>query len=88
VLGILKGDRRKLQAPSEGFSAKLHPQERAAIGDFLAAAVVGGPDTVRTGLTALAEATGADEFLLVSDVFDPALRLRSLDIAAQVMAIS
>ncbi|MDE2419396.1 MAG: LLM class flavin-dependent oxidoreductase [Burkholderiales bacterium] len=86
VLGILRGDRRRLQPPTAGFTEKLHPQERAAIGDFLAAAVIGGPETVRQGLTALAEATDADEFMLVSDVFDPALRLRSLDIAAAVMA--
>jgi alkanesulfonate monooxygenase SsuD/methylene tetrahydromethanopterin reductase-like flavin-dependent oxidoreductase (luciferase family) len=64
------------------FAARLHPQERAAIDDFLAAAVIGGPDTVRAGLAALAQATDADEFMLVCDVFDPALRLRSLDIAA------
>jgi hypothetical protein len=34
----------------------------------------------------LAEATDADEFMLVSDVFDADLRLRALDIAAAVMA--
>jgi len=85
VLGILRGDRRLLAPPEAGFAAQLHPQERAAVGDFLAAAVVGGPDTVRKGLQALAEATRADEFMLVSDVFDPALRLRSLDIAAVAM---
>ena len=32
--------------------------------------------------------TQADEFMLVSDVFDPALRLRSLDIAAEAMGLS
>jgi len=85
VLGILTGQRRLLQPPVEHFMAQLHPQERAAIGDFLAASVIGGPDTVRDGLTALARATDADEFMLVSDVFDPALRLRSLDIAAAAM---
>ena len=29
--------------------------------------------------------TQADEFMLVSDVYDPALRLRSLDLAAAAM---
>ena len=82
VLGILRGDRRLLAPPIRAFDAQLKPQERAAIGDFLAAAVIGGPATVRNGLTALAQATDADEFMLVCDVFDPALRLRSLDIAA------
>ncbi len=82
VLGILTGERRGLQPPVAQFMAQRHPQERAAIDDFLAAAVVGGPETVREGLAKLAQATDADEFMLVSDVFDPALRLRSLDIAA------
>ena len=81
VLGILRGDKRRLEPPAHNFTAGLQVQERAAIGDFLAAAVIGGPATVRQGLQALADATRADEFMLVSDVFDPALRLRSLDIA-------
>jgi alkanesulfonate monooxygenase SsuD/methylene tetrahydromethanopterin reductase-like flavin-dependent oxidoreductase (luciferase family) len=65
---------------------QLHPQERAGIADFLAAAVIGGPDKVRQDLQALAQATQADEFMLVCDVFDPTLRLRSLDMAAAVCA--
>ena len=85
VLGILTGQRGQLPAPVAGFLAGLDPQARAGIADFLACAVVGGPDTVRAGLQRLAEATQADEFMLVSDVFDPALRLRSLDIAAAAM---
>jgi luciferase family oxidoreductase group 1 len=86
VLGILTGSRISLQPPVEGFAARLQPQERAAIGDFLAAAVIGGPDTVREGLARLVQDTGADELILVCDVYDPALRLRSLDIAAQAHA--
>ena len=86
VLGILTGDRSRLLPPIENYAARLQPQERAAIGDFLAAAVIGGPDTVRAGLAHLHKATSADELMLVSDVFDPALRLRSLDIAAQAHA--
>ena len=86
VLGILRGDRRRLQPPIENFMAQCHPQERAAIDEFLGAGVVGGPATVREGLRALAEATEADELMLVCDVFDPALRLRSLEIAAAAWA--
>ena len=85
VLGILTGARQGLQPPVENFLAQRHLQERAAIGDFLAAAVIGGPETVRDRLNALAGATDADEFMLVCDVYDPALRLRSLDIAATAM---
>ena len=85
VFGILTGERRGLLPPTANFLAQRHPQERAAISDFLAAAVIGGPDTVHEGLSALAEATNADEFMLVCDIYDPALRLRSLDIAASAM---
>ncbi|HSO46140.1 MAG TPA: LLM class flavin-dependent oxidoreductase [Rhodoferax sp.] len=87
VLGILTGDRMPLQPPVKNFMQQLHPQERAAINDFLGAAVIGGPDKVRAGLTALAQQTQANEFMLVCDIFDPALRLQSLDIAAEVCAL-
>ena len=86
VLGILTGQRGLLRPPAADYMAQLQPHERAAITDFLAAGVVGGPGTVRAGLQALADATQADEFMLVSDVFDPQLRLRSLDITAQAWA--
>ena len=46
-------------------------------------AVIGGPETVSATFTKLQEMTGADEFVLVCDVYEPALRLRSLDIARQ-----
>ncbi len=86
VLGILTGKRGQLPPPVHGFMQHLHPQERAAIDDFLACAVIGSPQTVRNGLGALVQATEADELMLVSDVFDPALRLRSLTLAAQACA--
>lgn len=86
VLGILHGERARLQGPVENFMSQLHPQEKAAIDDFLGAAVIGGPDKIRQGLAALLQATAADELMLVCDIFDPALRLRSLDIAAAASA--
>ncbi|MBY0455599.1 MAG: LLM class flavin-dependent oxidoreductase [Burkholderiaceae bacterium] len=86
VLGILTGWRGRLPAPVAHFMATLAAPERAAIADFLAAAVIGDPAAVQAGFAALAQATQADEFMLVSDVFDPALRLRSLDIAAHACA--
>lgn len=82
VLGILTGARLKMQKPVANFMNNLEPNARDAVQDFLGAAVIGGPDTVRAGFKRLAELTDADEFVLVSDVYDTTLRLRSLDIAA------
>ena len=86
ILGILTGNRTRLQPPVENYAAQLSPSEAAAINDFLRAGVIGSRDTVRSHFQALAQSTQADEFMLVSDVFDPDLRLRSLEIAAHAMA--
>lgn len=82
VLGILRGKRQRLQPPVHDFLDTLSPEERHGIGDFLAAAVIGGPDRVVANLTHLQKITQADEFMFVCDIYDPALRMRSLDIVA------
>ena len=84
VLGILRGARGLLQPPQEGLMDSLTPRERAGIADFLACAVIGGPQTVREGLQTLARETACDEMMFTCDIYDPTLRLRSLDIAMQV----
>ena len=85
VLGILTGNRTRLMPPIENFWEQLDARAQAAIGDFLAVGVVGGPETVRQGLQKLADETQADEFMMVSDVYDADLRLRSLEITAAAM---
>ncbi|MCZ2104242.1 MAG: LLM class flavin-dependent oxidoreductase [Comamonadaceae bacterium] len=85
VLGIVTGRRGLLAPPVPDFMARLGEAERMAIADFLALAVVGGPETVHQGFAAIHEATQADEFMLVCDVFDAGLRLRSLEIAAHAL---
>lgn len=83
VLSILTGQRGKLMPPIEGFWDMLDERSRAGIQEFQAMAVTGGPDTVRAGLKAICDATQADELIFICDIYDPALRLRSLDIVAQ-----
>ena len=87
VLSILTNRRGLLQPPVENFLQQLGPREREAIADFLAVGVIGGPETVKAGFTKLAEVTEADEFMLVSDIYDPELRLRSLEIAANALQV-
>jgi luciferase family oxidoreductase group 1 len=85
VYGILTGQRGKLPLPDAGFMARVGAQGRSAIADFLSAAVIGSPETVRAGLEDLLAQTQADEMMLVCDVHDPALRLRALDIAVEAV---
>ena len=88
VYGMLTGRRGKLPLPDADFMASIDAAGRAAIHDFLAAGVIGSPDTVRAELQSLLGQTQADEIMFVCDVHDPVLRLRSLDIAAQVIRTS
>jgi luciferase family oxidoreductase group 1 len=85
VSGIVRGERKSLQPPVENYLQTRDSQERAAIADFLAMAVIGGPATVAEHLKKIVDVTEADELMLVCDIFDTALRLRSLDIAAAAM---
>ncbi len=87
VRGILTGERGRLPPPVAHYLSTLPPAEQAGIADFLGAAVIGGPETVRAGLTRLLQLTQADEIMMVSDVFDPELRLRSLSITAEACGI-
>lgn len=84
ILGLLKGDLGKLPAPVDNYLNSLHPQERHAIKDFLAAAVIGSPETVANGLQELIALTQADELMLVCDVYEPELRFKSMSLTAQV----
>ncbi|QXZ09822.1 LLM class flavin-dependent oxidoreductase [Comamonas sp. Y33R10-2] len=85
VLGILTGKRTRLLPPVANYWQQLDGREQAAIQDFLAIGIVGSQDTVHQGLQKLANETQADEFILVSDVYDTDLRLRSLEITAQAI---
>ncbi len=53
---------------------------------MLARSIYGSPDTVRAGIEALIAETGADELMIVSDVYDHRNRLRSFDLIAGTRA--
>jgi luciferase family oxidoreductase group 1 len=71
----------QLPPPRPGYEEALDPQGRAILSEVLSMAVVGGPETVRAGLKAVAERHGADELMLTSQIFDPEARKRSYEIA-------
>ncbi len=60
------------------------PMERAQVEQFLGAAIIGGPETVKAQLEAFQERTGANELMINSDFYSHADRLRSYEIVAQV----
>ena len=72
----------RLPPPSDDFEASLDPAARAMLDEALACTVVGSPETVKQGLRNFVSATGADEIMVTSQIFDHAARLRSFAIAA------
>ena len=81
---MFRGVRRLTQAPIGDIDGYWSPQEKVQASQMLACSIVGGPDTVRAGMRAFVERTGADELMVVSDIFDPELRRRSFGIIADV----
>ncbi len=71
--------------PIDDIETYWSPQEKAQAMRMLARSVVGTADTVRTGLQAFVAETGADELMIVSDVYDHQARLHSVELIAQAM---
>ncbi len=85
---LFRGTRRLTQPPIDDIEAYWTPQEKLQAQSMLSCSVIGSPATVRAGLDALIERTGADELMIVSDVFDPQKRLRSFELIAETMQSS
>ena len=83
-VNLRSGRAGKLPPPLAGYRDKVGPAERALLDSVLSCSTTGSPDTVRQGLQAFIDRTGADELMIASQMFDHAARLRSYEIAAQV----
>jgi len=79
---LLRGSRGLSRPPVDDIESYWTPAERAQAMHMLARSIVGSPDTVRAGIDALVAETGADELMIVSDVYDHAARLRSFELIA------
>ncbi len=85
--GIIRGARGLSQPPIDDIESWWSPAEKAHVTRMMACSVVGAPATVKAGLEALVAETGADELIVVSDVFDHDLRLRSFRMIAEAAGI-
>jgi len=83
-INLRLGRPAQLPPPVEGFQDNLDPGTIAALNQTLSCSVVGGPDTVREGIAAFIARTGADEVMITGQIFDPAARIKSFQIAADV----
>jgi luciferase family oxidoreductase group 1 len=85
---ILRGARGLSQPPIDDIESYWTPMEKAQAMRMLARSIIGSPNTVRKGIAALVEETGADELIVVSDVYDHAERVRSIKLIAEAGDLS
>jgi luciferase family oxidoreductase group 1 len=81
-----RGRRGLSQPPIDNIETYWSPAEKAQAMQMLARSIVGSPDTVRAGLAALLAETGADELMVVSDIYDHGARLHSYELIAAAHA--
>jgi alkanesulfonate monooxygenase SsuD/methylene tetrahydromethanopterin reductase-like flavin-dependent oxidoreductase (luciferase family) len=81
-VNLRSGRPSKLPPPRPGYLESLGPQEHALLASVLSSSAIGSADTVRRGLQAFVERTGADELMITSQIHDHAARLRSYEITA------
>lgn len=83
---LLRGTPGLSQPPIADIEAYWSPEERFRAQEMMACSIIGTPDQVRAGIADLVDQTGADELIIVSDVFDHTLRLRSYQLIAEAVA--
>jgi luciferase family oxidoreductase group 1 len=81
---IFRGARGLSQPPIDDIESYWTPMEKAQAMRMLARSIIGSPNTVRAGVEALVKETGADELIVVSDVYEHSARLRSFELIASV----
>ncbi|MGI9324785.1 MAG: LLM class flavin-dependent oxidoreductase [Pseudomonadales bacterium] len=77
VMRLRQGMPGPLPPPIADFEQTLSPSDRALVDQFTQCSAVGTPSDVAAGVCAFAERTGADELMIVSQIFEHEARLRS-----------
>ena len=83
---IFRGARGLSKPPIDDIDSYWSPTERLQAQQMLARSIIGSPRAVASGLETLVRETRADELMIVSDVFDHALRRRSIELIAAAHA--
>jgi len=82
VVNLRRGRPGRLPPPAP---IRWDPLEQSMLDQVLSCTAVGSPSTVRRWLSEFTARTGADELILASQIHDHRARLRSYEIAADVL---
>ena len=85
-LSMVRGRPGRLPPPVESMEGLWSAAEQAAVRQRTRYAAVGSRETVRQRLKEMLEETAADEIIATAQIYDHAARLRSFEIAAELLA--
>jgi luciferase family oxidoreductase group 1 len=86
-VNLRAGNAGKLPPPVAGYAETLPLEGRALLRQVLSCSAIGDSATVRERIGAFVERTGADELMIVSQIYDHEARLRSYEIVAEAMGL-
>ena len=84
ILRLIRNNLAPLSPPVDSLDGLANAFEDAAVESKRAAAIVGGPETVRRELELFLDETQADELIITSNPYEHAARLRSYEIVAEI----
>lgn len=79
------GNPGRLPPPVPGYRDSLPPQARAILDHIGEASAIGTPEQVGARIEAFVARTGADEIMMSGATYDPAARIRSLELLGDLM---
>jgi luciferase family oxidoreductase group 1 len=80
---MVRNRRGLFPPPIDDIESYWTPAEKQHASGMLACSIVGAPEAVREGLHRFVDETQADELMIVSAVYDPAARQRSISLIAE-----
>ena len=83
-LNIIKGTRKKLQPPVDDMSLVWNESERYAVMQMLNYTFIGSGKNVQHELLEFAEASGVDELMVTSHIFDHRARVHSYELISEL----
>ena len=84
-INLRTGKPTRLLPPKPGFADDLPLDARAMLDQMLSCSAIGSPGTVKATVDAFAQRTGADELIIVSQIYDHSARLRSYELLMEAV---